>query len=81
MTLNSKEEGLPDYLQLRKRQNNRWALTMVDQGLSLEAESEFQAAIKKYNAAMDMDEECNEAYAAKANLCDLPIVGILKFIY
>ena len=60
-----------DYLELRQLQNKDHAYSLTVQGVALARKDQFKDAIKKYDTAIDIDNNCVEAYvargAAKAN--------------
>ncbi|KAJ3294639.1 Tetratricopeptide repeat protein 14 [Blyttiomyces sp. JEL0837] len=59
------EIGNEDYLTLRRRQNAEWARKIVLEGVTLAQNRQFEDAIKKYNAALDVDSACVDAMVAR----------------
>lgn len=54
-----------DYLLLRQIQNRDWALHHVAEGIDHAQKDEFGEAMKKYQAALELDPECVEALVAR----------------
>ncbi|KAI8929248.1 hypothetical protein BC831DRAFT_444514 [Entophlyctis helioformis] len=57
--------GSVNYLTLRLEQNKEWALNLVDEGTAHAQLGKDDDAIRKYNAALDIDPDCIEALVAR----------------
>eukprot|EP00750_Incisomonas_marina_P003026 INCI12813.2.p1 GENE.INCI12813.2~~INCI12813.2.p1 ORF type:complete len:531 (-),score=101.97 INCI12813.2:34-1560(-) len=61
-----------DHIALKRMQNRKWALAQVEQGVLRNAEHNFEAAIRCYDKALQLDRRCADAYvgrgAARVNL-------------
>lgn len=55
----------PTYLDLRSIQDKDWAIFLVSQGIELANSNDYDKAIKKYEAALDLDNVCISAWIAK----------------
>jgi hypothetical protein len=60
----TKRDGI-GYMDLRKRQNKSWAMELVRDGVKMAHKSEYVDAIKKYNAALEIDYECVDAFVCR----------------
>lgn len=54
-----------DYMHLRKIQNRDWALHHVAEGIEYAEKNETSEAVKKYQAALELDPDCVEALVAR----------------
>jgi tetratricopeptide (TPR) repeat protein len=62
---NAEEELQIDYLELRKTQNKAWALQQAREGILLAKSNDLQGAKKKYDVAIELDDNCVEAYVGR----------------
>jgi tetratricopeptide (TPR) repeat protein len=54
-----------DYLYLRNKQNKEWAYQRTAEGIELARAERYGDAIKKYDAALELDARCIDAYVAR----------------
>ena len=54
-----------DYLELRNKQNIKYAYKLTVDGINYAKKNEFGAAMKKYDSALQMDPNCTEALVAR----------------
>lgn len=57
-----------DFLFLRKRQNQAWAFKSAHEGHALNARKETNAAMAKYQAALELDHESVESLVGRASM-------------
>ncbi|KAJ8327949.1 hypothetical protein QVD99_006318 [Batrachochytrium dendrobatidis] len=54
-----------DYLSLRDLQNKDWAISCANDGIAAARKGNDSSAMRKYNAALDMDPKCVDALVAR----------------
>ncbi|KAH6572161.1 hypothetical protein BASA61_004048 [Batrachochytrium salamandrivorans] len=57
-----------DYQSLQRRQNIDWAITCLHEGTIALHKGDNSTAMKKYNAALDMDPQCVDALVARGGI-------------
>lgn len=62
---NEREKVEVDYLELRKTQNSAWALQQAREGILLAKSNDLQGARQKYDVAIELDDNCVEAYVGR----------------
>jgi tetratricopeptide (TPR) repeat protein len=62
---NKREKVDIDYLELRKTQNQSWALQQAREGILLAKSNDLQGAKQKYDVAIELDDNCVEAYVGR----------------
>ena len=62
---NDKEQPITDYMELRKTQNKAWAMQQAREGILLAKSNDIQSAKQKYDIAIELDDNCVEAYVGR----------------